>query len=57
MRALARILRKKREHEGAIDFGDNEVKFELDEKGKPLRVIRKTAHRDDAHDRGVYAPR
>ncbi|TSC69216.1 MAG: ribonuclease R [Parcubacteria group bacterium Gr01-1014_56] len=42
MRALARILRKGREKEGAIDFGDNEVKFELDEAGKPLGVTRKT---------------
>ncbi len=42
MRALARILRKQREKEGAIDFGDNEVKFELDKDGKPLKVVRKT---------------
>jgi ribonuclease R len=41
-RALARILRKKREQEGAIDFGDNEVRFELDKDGKPLSVTRKT---------------
>ncbi|HVV15320.1 MAG TPA: ribonuclease R [Candidatus Paceibacterota bacterium] len=41
MRALARILRREREKEGAIDFGDNEVKFVLDESGKPLKVIRK----------------
>jgi ribonuclease R len=41
LRDLARILRKQREHEGAIDFGDNEVKFELDEEGRPLRVVRK----------------
>jgi ribonuclease R len=41
LRALARVLRKKREHEGAIDFGDNEVKFVLDETGKPIKVIRK----------------
>lgn len=42
MRQLARVMRKKREHEGAIDFGDNEVKFELDSQGKPLNVVRKT---------------
>jgi ribonuclease R len=41
LRHLARIMRKKREREGAIDFGDNEVRFELDEKGKPIRVVRK----------------
>lgn len=41
LRTLARILRKGREHEGAIDFGDNEVKFILDEKGVPTGVVRK----------------
>lgn len=41
MRMLARILRKGREREGAIDFGDNEVKFILDEAGKPVSVVRK----------------
>jgi ribonuclease R len=41
MRQLARILRKQRERDGAIDFGDNEVKFILDETGKPINVIRK----------------
>lgn len=41
LRALARILRSKREKEGAIDFGDNEVKFVLDEKGVPIKVVRK----------------
>lgn len=41
LRDLSRILRKKREREGAIDFGDNEVKFVLDETGKPIKVIRK----------------
>ena len=38
---LARIMREARQKEGAIDFGDNEVKFELDEQGVPLRVVRK----------------
>jgi ribonuclease R len=42
MRALARIMRKEREVEGAIDFGDNEVKFTLDKEGKPLGVVRKS---------------
>lgn len=41
LRQLARVMRKERERQGAIDFGDNEVKFELDAKGTPLRVIRK----------------
>ena len=39
--SLAQILRRDREESGAIDFGDNEVRFELDETGKPLRVVRK----------------
>ncbi len=38
---LATVMRKQRADEGAIDFGDNEVKFELDPSGKPLRVVRK----------------
>lgn len=41
LRDLARILRAERERQGAIDFGDNEVKFILDEKGVPIRVVRK----------------
>jgi len=41
LRDIARILRKAREKEGAVDFGDNEIRFELDPNGKPLRVVRK----------------
>ncbi len=41
LRTLATAMRAQRSSEGAIDFGDNEVRFELDESGKPLRVIRK----------------
>ncbi len=41
LRDLARIMRKQREQQGAIDFGDNEVKFQLDEKGVPVGVVRK----------------
>jgi ribonuclease R len=41
LRHISRKLKKQRELEGAIDFGDNEVKFVLDENGKPLRVVRK----------------
>jgi ribonuclease R len=41
LRSLARIMRKAREQKGAIDFGDNEVRFELDAHGKPLAVRRK----------------
>ncbi len=40
--ALAKKMRAERQEAGAIDFGDNEVKFELDEEtGKPLRIVRK----------------
>jgi ribonuclease R len=35
---LAKILRDKRFKDGAIDFDRYEVKFEIDENGKPLRV-------------------
>jgi len=42
MLKLATIMRKQRADEGAIDFGDNEVRFELDADGKPLSVVRKT---------------
>ncbi len=41
MRALATAMRKRRTEEGAVDFGDNEVEFVLDESGKPLKVTRK----------------
>jgi len=35
---LAKILREKRMNNGAIDFDRVEVRFEIDEKGKPLSV-------------------
>jgi ribonuclease R len=35
---LAKILRKRRFEDGAVDFDRYEVKFEIDEKGKPLSV-------------------
>lgn len=41
LRDLSRIMRKQKEDAGAIDFGDREVKFTLDEQGKPLAVTRK----------------
>ncbi|MGC9602151.1 MAG: ribonuclease R [Minisyncoccia bacterium] len=41
LRSLARVLRRERERKGAIDFGDNEVRFILDEKGVPIQVMRK----------------
>lgn len=41
MMTLARIIRKNRFAEGAIAFEQPEVKFELDEKGKPIRAYTK----------------
>lgn len=41
LRQLARVLKAGREQEGAIDFGDHEVRFELDNTGAPLKVVRK----------------
>jgi ribonuclease R len=40
---LAQILRKDRYKHGAIDFDREEVKFEIDENGKPLSVYFKRA--------------
>lgn len=44
---LAKILKKERFKNGAINFETNEVKFKLDENGKPLGVVLKI--RKDAH--------
>jgi len=44
---LALKLRKQRFNKGAVNFETTEVKFKLDEKGKPLAVIPKV--RKDAH--------
>ncbi len=38
---LAKILQKEKFSAGAIDFEQTEVKFELDETGKPIRVYKK----------------
>jgi len=38
---LAQTLRKKRLREGSIDFSSVEVKFELDDEGNPLEIIKK----------------
>ncbi len=38
---LAQIMRKARVANGALEIGGNEVKFKLDEKGKPLGVYEK----------------
>lgn len=47
LNTLARKLRKERFNKGAVNFETTEVKFKLDEKGKPLAVIPKI--RKDAH--------
>ncbi len=36
---LAKILRKRRIENGALDFDEVEIKFELDKQGKPIRVF------------------
>jgi ribonuclease R len=38
LQSLAAFMRKAREREGALAFDTDEVKFELDENGKPLRA-------------------
>jgi ribonuclease R len=47
LNTLAKKLRKERFAKGAVNFETTEVKFKLDEKGKPLAVIPKV--RKDAH--------
>jgi ribonuclease R len=42
MMKLGRILRRKRHQNGAIAFEQPEVKFELDERGAPIRAYTKT---------------
>ncbi len=44
---LHHVLRKERFKKGAVNFESTEVKFKLDEKGKPLAVVPKA--RKDAH--------
>lgn len=43
LNALAKKLREKRFKDGAINFDRYEVKFDIDEKGKPLRVYFKVS--------------
>ncbi len=44
---LAKIFQTERFKHGSINFEEDEVKFELDKEGKPIRVYRKV--RKDAH--------
>ena len=41
MHKLAQVLRKARMENGALEIGGNEVKFKLDEKGRPIEVYEK----------------
>ncbi len=47
LNTLAKKLREEKFKKGAIDFESDEVKFELDDLGKPIRVYRK--ERKDTH--------
>lgn len=47
LNGLHHLLRKERYKKGAVNFETTEVKFKLDEKGKPLAVVPKI--RKDAH--------
>jgi ribonuclease R len=44
---IAKIMLKERKEKGAIDFETTEIKFKLDESGKPIAVIKK--ERLDTH--------
>ncbi|MCF0065493.1 ribonuclease R [Dyadobacter chenwenxiniae] len=44
LNTLAKILRKERFKNGAINFETTEVRFKLDEKGKPLGIYTKERH-------------
>jgi ribonuclease R len=44
---IANILRKEKTQKGAIDFESDEIAFELDETGKPIRIYKK--ERLDTH--------
>ncbi len=47
MHRLSQLLRKKRLESGSIDFDTPEVKFKLDERGKPVEII--PIHRLHSH--------
>ena len=47
MNNIAKLFQKDRFSKGSINFEEDEVKFELDDKGHPIRVFRKV--RKDAH--------
>lgn len=47
MNSMAKIMRAEKERNGAIDFEKDEIKFVLDEKGVPIKVVKK--QRGDSH--------
>jgi len=47
MNKMAKIMRAEKERNGAIDFEKDEIKFILDEKGVPIKVVKKS--RGDSH--------
>lgn len=47
MNKMAKIMRKEKERNGAIDFEKDEIKFILDDKGVPIKVVKKS--RGDSH--------
>lgn len=47
LNSIAKIYQQERFSKGSINFEEDEVKFELDENGRPIRVFRKV--RKDAH--------
>ena len=44
---IAKILQKQRKEKGAIDFETTEIKFQLDENGRPIAILKK--ERLDTH--------
>jgi len=47
LNSIAKKLKAQKDAEGALDFEQDEVKFQLDETGRPIKVFRKV--RKDAH--------
>ena len=47
LNTLAKLMRKEKSQKGAIDFEQDEIAFELNEKGKPIRIYKK--ERLDTH--------
>jgi len=54
MNEIAKKMQIEKFKNGAIEFETDEVKFELDSEGRPIRVYKKERYQQD--DRGVHAP-